>query len=688
MENQQEELARIREELKRHPEGLSITDLAGSLHLNRNSVAKYLDILQIQGMVDGRKRGTSKVYFLSRRIPADALRKICLQPFITLDQDGLVTDYNLQFSRLTGLSGEQTLGRTLDRFPFTILEGTVQQVFRAALKGVEQNVRASLLLNNQETPVSLTLIPLVFPTGKPGVAAIAGDTGTTLSGSNLPDTVNPELRMLLDHQTEYAVRYSPEGSILYVNEPYCQAMARSREDLIGRPFKHLVSAEDMERIAANRQRLNSKYPAGMIEFRAIMANGEARWQRWWDRALFDDRGQLTGYFSCGLDITEEVLIRTKLKKTQDMLEETIVTRTTELREINRQLYAELTRRETMEQQLQLTQFAMDNAADMVLWVNRNGHVEYANKAAVMVGGYTAAEISESGLGDIFPILAAHAWSETWDHLKREGTISRQIEMIKKDGTRIPVEILIRYLEYHKNEFVCCFVRDVSERTRMEHTLFLANKKLNVLTSITRHNIQNKVTILMGYLTRVKKRVKDPEILEYLERQEEAAKEIRDVITISRDFKDLGSDPPEWLDIREVITAAITQLSHGAARFSLDIPQHLFVFADRQIERAFFRLFENAISDPEIPRSIHVFSRQDQDRMIICVEYESPGTGQKETAELPGPDRSGNGQRGLVIIREIFSLTDITLTETGEAGKKVRYRIEIPPVSYRLNSQGL
>ena len=75
----------------------------------------------------------------------------------------------------------------------------------------------------------------------------------------------------------------------------------------------------------------------MIEFRAIMANGEARWQRWWDRALFDDRDQLTGYFSCGLDITEEVLVRTKLKKTQDMLEETIVTRTNELREINRQL---------------------------------------------------------------------------------------------------------------------------------------------------------------------------------------------------------------------------------------------------------------------------------------------------------------------------------------------------------------
>jgi len=681
MEDQQEELARIKEELKRHPDGLSITDIAGSLHLNRNSVAKYLDILQIQGMVDGRKRGTSKVYYLSRRIPADALKKICLQPFIILDQDGIATDYNQQFSRITGLSAEQIRGRGFDQFPFKILEGdTTQQIFRVALRGTEQKVRASLFLNDTETPVHLTLIPLVFTTGKPGVAIITGDDDLSMAGgSGLSDTINPELRMFLDHQIEYAVRYTPEGIILWVNEPYCQAMARSREDLIGRPFKHLVPTEDTQRIAANRQRLNPKYPAGMVEFRAIMANGEARWQRWWDRALFDDRGQLTGYFSCGLDITEEVLIRSKLRKSQDMLEETIVARTNELREINRQLYDEMSRRETIEQQLQLTQFAMDNAADMVFWVNRNGHVDYVNKAAVSGGGYTTTDLTETSLNDIFPILAAHAWSEIWEHLKREGTESRQIEMVRKDGTRIPVEMLIRYLEYHKNEFVCCFVRDISERKRMELTLHLANKKLNLLTSIARHDIQNKVTVLLGYLSRAKKRETDPVIREYLDRQEQAAMAIRDEIAITRDFKDLGVSPPEWLDIHDVIAGVAARFSTMGAKISVDLPPHLFVYADRQMERVFFRLFENAARASSSPPSIQVFSYKDRDRFVICVEYDRTGITDRESADKGILEP---GSSSLQIIREILSLTDLILEEVQKPPQGVRYEIAVPAISYR------
>ena len=132
-------------------------------------------------------------------------------------------------------------------------------------------------------------------------------------------------------------------------------------------------------------------------------------------------------------------------------------------------------------------------------------------------------------------------------------------MIRKDGTKMPVEMVLRYLEYHNNEFVCCFCRDISERTRMERTLHLANKKLNVLTSLTRHDIQNKVTVLLGTGKGAEKG-EDPVVLEYLERQEHAANAIRDEITITRDFKDLGADPPEWLNIRNVVAAAVTRYS--------------------------------------------------------------------------------------------------------------------------------
>ena len=62
MGDYQDETTRISELLSGHPDGLSITEISASLSINRNTVSKYLDILQTRGVVDGRKRGTSKIY--------------------------------------------------------------------------------------------------------------------------------------------------------------------------------------------------------------------------------------------------------------------------------------------------------------------------------------------------------------------------------------------------------------------------------------------------------------------------------------------------------------------------------------------------------------------------------------------------------------------------------------------------
>ncbi|MFA5379135.1 MAG: histidine kinase, partial [Dehalococcoidia bacterium] len=98
MEEYQEEISKIRVLLGSHPEGLSITDISSQLQMNRNSVAKYLDILRIQGAVDGRKRGTSKVYYHSQRLLASSVRRICTQPMVMVNEEGTVVDFNASFS--------------------------------------------------------------------------------------------------------------------------------------------------------------------------------------------------------------------------------------------------------------------------------------------------------------------------------------------------------------------------------------------------------------------------------------------------------------------------------------------------------------------------------------------------------------------------------------------------------------
>lgn len=679
MEEYRAEIERIKELLSSHPEGLSITDIAGQLQLNRNSVAKYMDILQIQGAVDGRKMGTSKIYYHSQRIPAFSLKKVCSRPLLVCNQEFQVIDMNQEFLSYSGLSSDQLLQKTFESLPFQFLEGgTSQQVLKRTLKGVEQRIRSHVRAGSKTQPCNLLLLPVVFENGKPGISFIVED-GAAAPGVSQGDPADRDLVQLLDDEIEFIVRYTPEGIIRFANESYCKAVGKAREELVGRPFKPLVSEEDARRIRDHLDRLTVQYPVGTIEYRAIVANGEVRYLRWQDRAHFNSRNEVVGYTSCGIDITDLVVAGQKLKKTQETLEDTIVSRTDDLRTINRQLYEEISRREKMEEELLRTQFAMDHAADMIFWVNRNARIQYANTMAIQTLGYAGPDIQDLPIDAIIPHYSLSSWDATWGDLKNTGTLSKETSLVKSDGSRFPAEVTLTYLEYRGKEFAYCFSRDLSERTRMERALQEANKKLNIFTSIARHDIQNKITVLLGYLGRTKKATSDPVILEYLDRQEQAAKAIRNEINLTREFKDLGARPPEWQNIRDVLEGIIRQRDPSLVTVSLEIPD-IEIYADGQLDLVFERLFDTAIRHDGMSRHIHVSSFRKDRGLVIAIEYESDGVRPEDKERLFDVQSPEN--RGLFIVREILSLTGITVDETGESGKTTRFEIGIADSDFR------
>ena len=686
MDHYRDEISRIKELLTDHPQGMSITEIAAQLGVNRNSVAKYMDILQIQGAVDGRKMGTSKVYYLSGRLPAHSVQKVCTRPLLIIDKDTLIAETNKAFSDLLGTTPDRILRQPFEMLPIKILEGgTIQQVLKAAMRGTDQRVKGRIThASGRSHTATLILEPVVFDTGKPGVAFIvddhesrssAGDTGTAFA----------DILGTLDDQVEYIVRYGADGTIRFVNETYCRAAGKPKEDLMGRPFKPLVSPEDAEKIRRHLGKLTVQYPVGTIEYKTVMANGEVRWQRWKDRAQFGNRGELLGYQSYGLDITELVSTRQKLDRSQETLQETINSQTEELREINRQLYTEIAAREGVEQQLLATQFAMDNAADMVFWVNQNARIQYANRHAADVLGYAPDELKDAVFTEIFPAFSTSRWDSTWEQLKKEESVTSETIQIGKDGRQIPVEIAIKHLRYHGTEFACCFSRDISERARMEQALYQANKKLNLLTSITRHDIQNKITVLLGYLSRAKKETKDTAILEYLERQEKAAKEIRDEIMLTRAFKDLGTEPPSWQNLHEIVRNSAARIR---GHEKIDIADHLAgteVFADIHFERVFDRLFDNAIRHGKNVRQIAVRTARKDRSLVIFVEDDGAGIKPENKAaifELRNGSASG---AGLFIAKEILSVTGISIRETGDFGTGARFEIHVPDQDFRMQN---
>jgi PAS domain S-box-containing protein len=682
MEEFRDDINHIRELLAANKEGMSITDLSSRLNINRNTVAKYMEILQIQGAADGRKRGTSKVFYLTERIPALSLKKVCSRPYFVVDMDGTVSDANHEFCTLTGITADQLIRQSSETVPLCLTDGTSPgKLIRTALKGSEQRARAQVRKGDRIVQVTLVMIPIVFQDGRPGVSVMADPDNPS---PNLQTKSYPpdDILALLDDEIEYVVRRTAEGITHYVNETYCRAVGKSREELVSRPFKPLVSPEDAIRIQEHLARLSVKYPVGTIEYKAVMANGELRYQRWQDRALFNSRGELDMITSFGIDITEQVIASQKLKKAHETLEESIVQRTEELRGINRQLYAEIAERERIEEQLLLAQFAMDKATDIVFWIGQDGRIQYANDVAGADLVCEKSGIIESFFGDIVGGYSQEEWDRLWQELKSGGQVSRETYLMKKDGTRLPADVRLTHFEYRGKEFVYCSSRNISERIRMDQALKEANKKLNVYSSIARHDIQNKITILLAYLGRTKKAVSDPRLLDYLGHLEKAAKAIRTEINLTRDFKDMGIDPPEWQEVSTLVSGVAEHYAETPVRISIDLPR-VEIYADRKLEHVLDRLLERSLEKEDHPRKIRVSHQVGDGGLSIIFENDGPGYRPDEREGLFELKSDSSANRELFIAREILSLTGITLAENGEFGKGARFEVKIPETYYRF-----
>jgi PAS domain S-box-containing protein len=110
-------------------------------------------------------------------------------------------------------------------------------------------------------------------------------------------------RNIIEDQTEFICRFLPDGTHMFVNGAYCRYFGKTREEITGSRFTPVIHPEDREELKKHFKSLTPDNPVAFIEHRIIMPDGEVRWQRWSDRAIFDEKGSLVEYQSVGRDIT-------------------------------------------------------------------------------------------------------------------------------------------------------------------------------------------------------------------------------------------------------------------------------------------------------------------------------------------------------------------------------------------------
>jgi|GEM_PF-2382323 two-component system, cell cycle sensor histidine kinase and response regulator CckA len=123
-----------------------------------------------------------------------------------------------------------------------------------------------------------------------------------------------EFRAIAEDLPALLCRFLPGGEIMYANEAYCAYFGKRREELVGTSFLSLIPAESRATVLHEIESLSVADSTRVHEHEVLAPAGEKRWQRWTNRALFDQDGKPIGYQAIGEDITDERHLREQLSQ--------------------------------------------------------------------------------------------------------------------------------------------------------------------------------------------------------------------------------------------------------------------------------------------------------------------------------------------------------------------------------------
>jgi PAS domain S-box-containing protein len=226
------------------------------------------------------------------------------------------------------------------------------------------------------------------------------------------------------------------------------------------------------------------------------------------------------------------------------------------------------------------------------------------------------------------------------------------------------------------------LHDITDRKKAEAAIELANRKLNLMNNITRHDILNTVTGTLGCIDMFRAGVPLEEKDQLLTDIRELVRVIQRQITFTREYQEVGIHMPRWQNLGSVITAVETNFEKIPFAISARV-EDVEVYADPLFEKVIYNLIDNAVRYAETATKLIFTGRRSGKIFVLTCEDNGNGisSDQKERIFERGIGR--NTGMGLFLTREILEITGISIRETGTPGKGARFEIRIPQGNFRV-----
>lgn len=302
----QEKVDTIKRVLKWHQRGMTISDLASEMKINRNLVAKYLDMLLIAGQVEMQVIGAAKVFFLSRRVPISALLEFSSDMVIVFDSDQRILQVNEQVPLLLDTGKEALIGKTLSELdnPFIRAMQASWNARGPREKG-ESVSDVDCIIRGEEKHFRAKHVPTAFEDGSDGFTFIVEDITPRKKYEEMLRISEARYRGLVQSSGEAIIGSDPEGFIISWN-PAAERLCGYKEgEVIGKPMNLLVPAGSQATLSGILKRVHQGESFRRHEMKMMRKGGAVLDVLITISPILGEYGAVTGASSIARDITGE-----------------------------------------------------------------------------------------------------------------------------------------------------------------------------------------------------------------------------------------------------------------------------------------------------------------------------------------------------------------------------------------------
>jgi PAS domain S-box-containing protein len=329
---------------------------------------------------------------------------------------------------------------------------------------------------------------------------------------------------------------------------------------------------------------------------------------------------------------------------------------------------------------------MDNPEAMVS-MDSSFHILEINPRFTKLFGYALDEVRGKHINDTIVPADRMDEAKIFDERASKGeTYHEDTVRKRKDGTLISVAFSTAPIIVEGQVISHTAVyKDISQLKKAQEglretlkRLEMMNEKLRVVGSLSRHDVRNKLSAVVGNAYLAKKKVPaNSEVLDYLAGIETAVQQAVKIFDFARAYETLGAEELVYVNVEKTIDEAVSLFSdlHGVR--VLNECYGFQLLADSLLRQLFYNLIDNSLKYGKKTTCIRIYYEKGQDQLRLVYEDDGVGLTPDEKLNLFKEGIGKGTGYGLYLIKKMMEVYGWTIQETAQPGEGVRFVMTIP-----------